>query len=341
MTPAEAAALLGLAADASEDEIHAAYQQRAAALTAGDAARADGLTAARDALLAAQRWQPKGDAALPPVAGAASVPGTPMPPVPPAAPSIPPTPVPPVESGPPQPGSYPNPPAPQPPSPPAGPLPTVPSPQGAPPHASGPFVAAPAAPPPPGFPPVGPPAAYGAVPSAVPTQQQYAQQQYPPQQGYGGYPPVTPPRRGLSTGAIVGIVLGGAGLLVVIAVIAIVAIVFGVMRDSGGGTVAGPVPSATPWADDSGDDYDDSNDYLIDGVNVHYVDGWTFELTSDRNCAAARVEFGFADTSDGDSSDVQSKVVSLKKGVPFTFTIPDDASDMSYVSIDDIICEAT
>ncbi|WP_155806744.1 hypothetical protein [Leifsonia xyli] len=69
------------------------------------------------------------------------------------------------------------------------------------------------------------------------------------------------------------------------------------------------------------------------------MDGWTFLLTSDRNCPSARVVSGFADTEDGDTVEEHSQVVSLERGVPYSYTIPDSASDREYASIDDIICE--
>lgn len=379
MTLAEAAALLGLRAGASEQEILAAYQARAAVIAEGDVAAADTLTRARDALLASTRWQPAGEAALPashlPVAPGETSPTVPQPltGAGETAPTVPYPPAPDLGSSPQNVSgdsspTVPYPPAAQPLAPPAPPSapapPTAPAPQAAfepvtPPAVYPNASAAPAAPagahlPP--APPSGPylPSAFPAAPypaapypaaamsqpayppaagSAPPTNA-YPPNAYPPH----AYPPYAPPRRSLSTGAIIAWVLGGVGLVMVIVTIAIVAIVIGLARSAADGSFAVPSSSSEPWEDE---DEGDVESYVIDGVLVEPLRGWNFELTSNRDCPSARVEVGFSGSAYGDSVDSQSEVVPLKKGVPYRFTIPDDASDFEYASIDDIVCDAT
>ncbi|MGN6425882.1 MAG: hypothetical protein ACTHMF_03610 [Leifsonia sp.] len=57
MTPAEAAALLGVSVDATEADIHRAYGARAAATNPADTVALDALARAREALLAGARWR--------------------------------------------------------------------------------------------------------------------------------------------------------------------------------------------------------------------------------------------------------------------------------------------
>ncbi|MFP3467308.1 hypothetical protein [Leifsonia sp. SIMBA_070] len=162
------------------------------------------------------------------------------------------------------------------------------------------------------------------------------------------YPPA-PPRRGLSTGAIVGITLGSmaAGLVVLLfALFGIAAIAHdaGRLADSRSSSSAAPYADPTapdPSAPDSAapDDSGSSvEDYDVDGVHVHYVDGWTFELTPARTCAGATVTAGFSDTPDGDEVDQWTTTLDLEAGVPATVTIPDSASPHDYAGIDAVDC---
>ncbi|MDR6972437.1 hypothetical protein [Leifsonia shinshuensis] len=176
---------------------------------------------------------------------------------------------------------------------------------------------------------------------------------YPPQQPpYAAAPapwyPAPPARRGLSTGAIVGITLGsmaGGLVILLVALFTIAAIAHDSSRlaQPGGSSTEAPfaAPSDTPSDDPTDAAPDDPatvDDYDVDGVHVHYVDGWTFELTPDQTCAGATVTAGFSDTPDGDEVDQWSTTVDLEEGVPYTFTIPDSASVHDYAGIDAVDC---
>ncbi|MGO4594596.1 hypothetical protein AB4Z18_12320 [Leifsonia sp. 2TAF2] len=188
----------------------------------------------------------------------------------------------------------------------------------------------------------------------------YAQQQpYPPAGAAPGAPnsgpwyPPAPPRRGLSTGAIVGITLGSVAVALVvllIAVISIVSIAHSTSRLAAGESSSSAAPFDDPSDQPSdqpsdrpseGSDGGTVDDYDVDGVHVHYVDGWTFELTSDKACVGALVTVGFADTTDGGTMDVWSTVVDLPAGESYELTVPDDASDYDYAGIDSVSCTQT
>jgi hypothetical protein len=159
----------------------------------------------------------------------------------------------------------------------------------------------------------------------------------------GWYAPPPPPRRTLSTGAIVGIVLGGVAALVVVllvVVLAAVSIAHSTSRlaasQSGSSVIPFDPPTDPPSADASG--APEIEDYDVDGVHIHYVDGWTFELTSGETCAGATVTAGFAETPDGDTLDEWTGTVDLEAGVPYTLTIPDEASVYDFAGIDAVDC---
>lgn len=170
---------------------------------------------------------------------------------------------------------------------------------------------------------------------------------YPP-------PPPPPPRRHLSTGAIVGIAVGGTALFLVIVLVAVVAIVGAARlgaastasRHSAAAPSAAPstAPSGAPGAQSSGSPTaGDLQSYVIDGVTIQPEtdQGWTFVLTSQRDCPGASIVVGFADTVDGDSVDQRTETVSLQAGVPYTYTVPDTASTHQYAGIDDLQCIPT
>ncbi|ERK69228.1 hypothetical protein N136_04450, partial [Leifsonia aquatica ATCC 14665] len=199
--------------------------------------------------------------------------------------------------------------------------------------------------------------AYGAqpAPQQLSLQQPYPQQPYGaqpyPQQPYGGqpygahphpqpgqppyapypyaqpYPPFAPPRRGPSTGAIVGWVLGGFAVLLVIVVVAVVAIV-------------GSARSQVSYTDAGGGSSDSaSGEYVVDGVRVEYnEDGWDFTLTSPRDCPAATVTVGFGDDVSGPAQEEFTDTVALEAGQPHVYSVPYDASSLQYASIDAIDC---
>lgn len=171
---------------------------------------------------------------------------------------------------------------------------------------------------------------------------------------YQGYPP-PPPRNRMSTGAIVGITVGGivGGLaILLVAVLVMVSIGAGASRIAQAGSTASASPyESDPGGGSSGDPSDEPtqepsdpgsgdavDDYDVDGVHVHYVDGWTFELTPGQTCAGATVMATFADTPDGETLDSWSTTVDLEAGVPYELTIPDDASDYDYVGIESVQC---
>ncbi|MDN4598129.1 hypothetical protein [Leifsonia virtsii] len=191
------------------------------------------------------------------------------------------------------------------------------------------------------YPPMQQPTAYApGYPAYQPTAPQ-------PQPGPGGwYAPPPPPnrRKPMSTGAVVGITLGSiaAGLVVLlVAVFAIASIGASAARVAEAGSSARPTPYQSPDdnpSDGPSDQPPAVEDYDVDGVHVHYVDGWTFELTAAQTCDAATVTAGFADTPDGDTLDEWSTTVDLTAGVPVTFTIPDSASTYGYAGIDSVQC---
>ena len=176
--------------------------------------------------------------------------------------------------------------------------------------------------------------------------------------GGGAYPGSPPPRTRMSTGAVVGITVGGVlgGLAVLlVAVLAFVSIGASASRiaqaesessaspypgDPGDGSSDEPSDpgSGDAGSGDPGSDDSEVDDYDIDGVHIHYVDGWTFELTPGQSCAGATVTATFADTPDGETLDSWSTTVDLEAGVPYALTIPDDASDYDYAGIDSVQC---
>ncbi|MFE4949075.1 hypothetical protein ACFQ9V_03120 [Leifsonia sp. NPDC056665] len=301
MTPAEAAALLGLPENATEAQITEAYAAHIATVPESEIAAVDALARARDALHAGVRWQP------PQSTGAAQGWGRPQGGTTP------------IGLGP-QPGGG-VPPAPNTNQPGYPPQPAQ-VPQGvAPRHAAYP-------PPQPGFP---------SQPAPAPQYTAPQQSAYPPQ------PPAYPtrPRTPLSNGAIIGIALGSTALLLVVLLVAVIALAGSAQR--GLASAASPhgsaaAPSAAP---SSGDPSAADQSYVIDGVTIQPEQGWTFLLTSQRDCPAAEVIVGFADTVDGDSIDQHTDTVSLKAGVPYTYTVPDTASTHQYAGIDDLQCVPT
>ena len=306
MSPIEAAGVLGVSPSATRDEVLQAYAVRVSEAGA-DETRRDAVTAARDALLAATSWQ---------------LPGPPAPVVPqrapseqhqvPIAPQLPQQPPTTAQITP----SF-APPAPRHSASPGGP------------YASGPY-------------PGGP---YPGYPQAAPSQPG------PPYAGPGApgpWYPGPPPRRRLSTGAIVGITVGGIAGGLVILLVAVFAIA--VIGDSSrrlaesGSSSSAPYapPSDTPSSSPSDGSTDPATeDYDVDGVHVHYVDGWTFELTPTQSCVGATITAGFADSVDGDTLDEWTVTADLKAGVPYELTIPDSASTHQYVGIDSIDCTQT
>ncbi|MFJ3490122.1 hypothetical protein [Leifsonia aquatica] len=273
LSPVEAAALLGVSPSAASHDVESAYLARLNVVPASDVETRDRLTAARDALVAAARWQAPG------------VPGAPL--GQPIAPVQ--QPVAPVQPGPPQ--QVTAPPYPQ-------------QPYGAQPYPQQP---------------------YGAQPHPQPGQPPYAP--YPYAQPHQPYPAYAPPRRGPSTGAIVGSVLGGFAVLLVIVVVAVVAIV-------------GSARSQVSYTDAGGGSSDSaSGEYVVDGVRVEYNDdGWDFTLTSPRDCPAATVTVGFGDDVSGPAQEEFTDTVALEAGQPHVYSVPYDASSLQYASIDAIDC---
>jgi hypothetical protein len=146
----------------------------------------------------------------------------------------------------------------------------------------------------------------------------------------------------------VGITVGGiAGGLVIllVAVFAIASIGDSSRRlaESGSSSSAPYAPpSDTPSPSPSdGSAGPATDDYDVDGVHVHYVDGWTFELTPTQSCVGATITAGFADSVDGDTLDEWTVTADLKAGVPYELTIPDSASTHQYVGIDSVDCTQT
>lgn len=332
MSPNEAAELLGVSPAATRDEVERTYQARLAEAGA-DAQRRDALTAARDALVAASAWQPPYPQNAPTQPyPSQSAPAQPYPP----------------QNAPTQP--YPPQNAPTQPQPPFAPQ----QPYGAPPQTpSGGSYPGPAQGgyPPPGYPQQG----YAQAGQSQAGQPQPGQ----PAPGYGpgafgayqGYPP-PPPRKRMSTGAIVGITVGGivGGLaILLVAVLVIASIGASASRiaqaessssaspyDSDPGDGSSDDPSEEPSDPGSGDS--EVEDYDVDGVHVHYVDGWTFELTPGQTCAGATVTATFADTPEGETLDSWTTTVDFEAGVPYDLTIPDDASEYDYVGIESVQC---
>jgi hypothetical protein len=124
-------------------------------------------------------------------------------------------------------------------------------------------------------------------------------------------------------------------VIAVVAVLAVVGILFESVRSADEGSMAVPSDGF-----DSSDESTADESYILDGVTVELQEGWTFLLTSNRDCPAGRVDVGFSDSENSDSVEYLSEVVTLQAGVPYPFTIPDDASDFHYASIDDIACDA-
>ena len=305
MTPAEAAGLLGLPENATEGQIHEAYAARVATVPPGDVTGVDALARARDALLAGVRWQPPQTAA--PHGGG----------IPQAATT-------PIGLGP-QPG--------------AG-MPSGAAAQGAAPQGAAPQGAAPHG----GFVPPAP-GAQQPYPQPYAPQTPYLQQpSYPPQPPYPGYAAAPiPPRKPLSNGAIIGIALGSTALVLVALLVAVIALA-GNTRLGSSGTAAQHGSAAAPTAPSDPSSSDPSaadQSYVIDGVTIQPEQGWTFVLTSQRDCPGAEVIVGFADTVDGDSIDEHTDTVSLQAGVPYTYTVPDTASTHQYAGIDDLQCVPT
>jgi len=192
-----------------------------------------------------------------------------------------------------------------------------------------------------------PPQASGQQPGYPPPG--YGQQNlpYPPSGAPAPWYPPAPARRRMSTGAIVGITVGSiaAGLVVLlVAVFAVVAIAHNSSRlaqaESSSSAAPFDDPSDIPSPDPSAGGPDDSGvaDYDVDGVHIHYVDGWTFELTPGETCAGATVTAGFSDTPEGDVVDEWSTTLDLEAAVPYTLTIPDSASLHDYAGIDAVDC---
>jgi len=313
VSPNEAAALLGVSPSATPDDVQRAYVARLADVDS-DVPRRDELTAARDALLAAAAWQaPESRPQSAPPPGHQQ-PGYPQQPGQ-------------QQPGDAQPG-YPRQPGPQQPGY-AQPGPQQPS-YAQPGHQQPRYQQ-------PGYQQPGYP------------QPGYAQQQ-PPYSNTGSpapWYPAAPARRRMSTGAIVGITLGSiaAGLVVLlVAVFAIAAVVHSSGRlaqaESSSSATPFDVPSDEPsdGGSDSGSDGTAVEDYDVDGVHVHYVDGWTFELTPGQTCAGATVVAGFSETPDGDVVDEWSTTLDLQASVPYTLTIPDSASVYDYAGIDTVDC---
>ena len=336
MTPAEAAALLGLPENATEAQITEAYAAHIATVPESDIATVDALTRARDALYAGVRWQPPQTAGAPQGGGIPQGGTTPIglgpqqgggvPPTPNTnQPGYPPQPTPAPQGVAPRHAAYPPQAAPQ--QQPAFPAQPMPAPQGS---ANQP-----------GYPPQQPPYPYQAsfTPAAVPGFAAHPQQ--PPYPGYP-QPPAYPtrPRTPLSNGAIIGIALGSTALLLVVLLIAVIALAGNAQRGLSTASQHGSAaaPSSAP---SSGDPSAADQSYVIDGVTIQPEQGWTFLLTSQRDCPAAEVIVGFADTVDGDSIDQHTDTVSLKAGVPYTYTVPDTASTHQYAGIDDLQCVPT
>lgn len=334
MTPAEAAALLGLPENATEAQISEAYAAHIATVPESDIAAVDALARARDALLAGVRWQPPQSTGAPQGWGMPQAAATPIGLAPQPGGGVPPTP----PAGAPQGGFMPpTPNANQPGYPPQ----PAQAPQGAAPrHAAYP-------PPQPGYPSQPAPAPQYTTPQyATPQQPAYPPQQPAYQPPYPGYPQPsaypTRPRTPLSNGAIIGIALGGTAVLLVVLLVAVIALAGSAQRGlSNTAAQHGSAAAPSSGAPSSGDPSAADQSYVIDGVTIQPEQGWTFLLTSQRDCPAAEVIVGFADTVDGDTIDQHTDTVSLKAGVPYTYTIPDTASTHQYAGIDDLQCVPT
>ena len=187
-----------------------------------------------------------------------------------------------------------------------------------------------------------PPAAPPPHPGYAPPPNAAAPQ--PPYPAGPWYPAPPPARRGLSTGAIVGITLGSIAAALVILIVVFVGI-FALAHESSRLADSETGSSAAPYDDPSDDPSQGGDsaaeDYDVDGVHVHNVDGWTFELMADQSCTGAQITAGFSDTPDGDDLDQWTTIVDLEAGVPLTVTIPDSASDYDYAGIETIDCTQT
>lgn len=358
LSPVEAATVLGVAPSAPIPDVESAYAARLSAVPMTDTTTRDLLTAARDALVAAARWQAPGGAvaggtavgaggaypggaqpqqpqqpgAFAPPAGYSQQPGAyalgaqptqPGQPVPPAAHPQQPAAFPAPAPQPAPAAAYPQHPAAYPPPAPSGPY-TAPAPFTAPGGSyppPAPFTA------PVGFYPPPAPPGHGTHPYAPTPYPPYASTSYPPYASTP-YPPYAPPRRGPSTGAILGWVFGGFAVLLVLVVVAVVVIA---------NSVRPILPTPNAASGGSGG----SNEYVVDGVEVQYGDeGWDFTLTSPQDCPAAAVTVGFSSASDGPADEEFTDTVSLEAGVPHIYSVPYEASDLQYASIEAIDCGA-
>ncbi|MEN2741304.1 hypothetical protein ABCS02_26265 [Microbacterium sp. X-17] len=311
MTPAEAAALLGLPENATEAQITEAYAAHIATVPESDIAAVDALARARDALLAGVRWLPPQSAGAPQGWGMPQGATTPIGLAPQPGGGVPPTPNVAQPGYPPQQPGFPSPPAP-------APQYTAPQqPASAPQQPAYPYPAS-------------------LAPGLAPNPQQ------PPYPGYpqpSAYP--TRRRTPLSNGAIIGIALGSTAVLLVVLLVAVIALAGSAQRGLASAASQHGSAAAPSTAPSSGDPSAADQSYVIDGVTIQPEQGWTFLLTSQRDCPAAEVIVGFADTIDGDSMDQHTETVSLKAGVPYTYTVPDTASTRQYAGIDDLQCVPT
>jgi hypothetical protein len=305
VTPAEAAGLLGLPENATETQIHEAYAARVATIPPSDVTAVDALARARDALLAGVRWQPPQSAG--PQSWGSPQAATPI--------GLGPQPGVGMPSAAPQAGSVPPAPIAQQPG---QPIPQQPG---------------------PAYPQQAYPQGYA---QPYPPQTPYLQQ--PPYPGYAAAPAApTPRRKPLSNGAIIGIALGSTAVFLVVLLVAVIALAGNARLGAAStapqhGSAAAPTSPSDPSSTaPSGAD----QSYVIDGVTIQPEDGWTFVLTSQRDCPGAEVIVGFSDSVDGDTIDEHTDTVSLKAGVPYTYTVPDTASTHDYAGIDDLQCVPT
>jgi hypothetical protein len=132
-------------------------------------------------------------------------------------------------------------------------------------------------------------------------------------------------RRGRTRFVLGGSIGGAAGLIV-----ALTHLISGPAFSSG---TAAPFHSATSHASHGSE--------VLDGVSVRYSgSGWTFILTSNQDCPAAKVVVGFGDTPDGDPIDQFTDSVPLTSGTRTTYTVPDSTSRHPYAVVDEIVCHA-
>jgi hypothetical protein len=135
--------------------------------------------------------------------------------------------------------------------------------------------------------------------------------------------------------------LGATAVLLVILLVAVFALVGNAGRGSVTAAPQHDSAAAPPGSPSPSDPSADGQSYVIDGVTIQPEDGWTFLLTSGRDCPGAEVIVGFADTIDGDTIDQLTETVTLQAGVPYTYTVPDTASTHEYAGIDDLQCIPT